>query len=202
MDNQNNNLQELEELRSQVAEFKNRVEQQEIVSRRLLKEAMKGHVSWIKQMSIWGSVGELVILPLLVYALRCIVGVSWLPIITVGLVIVGEAVFNFWNVSSIRDKHLAVDDVLSVQQRLITFKRREKLYTYGILPFIFLWVVWLLFDVYYDTDIPFFPSSDKLLFYFVVIAITLAVISYVFYREMRSLNKAIKDIDEFREKNN
>ena len=200
MENQNNSLQELEELRSQVAEFKNRVEQQEIVSRRLLKEAMKGHVSWIKQMSIWGSVGELVILPFLVYALRSIVGVSWLPIIVIGLVIVGEAVFNFWNVSSIRDKHLAVDDVLSAQQRLITFKRREKLYTYGILPFIFLWVVWLLFDVYHGTDIP-FPSSDRLLVDFVVIGITLAVLSYVFYREMRSLNKAIKNIDEFGEKN-
>jgi hypothetical protein len=201
MENQNNSLQELEELRSQVAEFKNRVEQQEIVSRRLLKEAMKGHVSWIKQMSIWGSVGELAILSFLVYALRNIVGVSWLPIIVIGLVIVGEAVFNFWNVSTIRDKHLAVDDVLSAQQRLITFKRREKLYTYGILPFIFLWVVWLLFDVYHGTDIP-FPSSNRLLFYFVVIGITLAVLSYVFYREMRSLNKAIKDIDEFSEKNN
>jgi hypothetical protein len=201
MENQNNSLQELEELRSQVAEFKNRVEQQEIVSRRLLKEAMKGHVSWIKQMSIWGSVGELAILPFLVYALRNIVGVSWLPIIVIGLVIVGEAVFNFWNVSTIRDKHLAVDDVLSAQQRLITFKRREKLYTYGILPFIFLWVVWLLFDVYHGTDIP-FPSSDRLLVDFVVIGITLAVLSYVFYREMRSLNKAIKDIDEFAEKNN
>ena len=200
MENQNNSLQELEELRSQVAEFKNRVEQQEIVSRRLLREAMKGHVSWIKQMSIWCSVGELVILPFLVYALRSIVGVSWLPIIVIGLVIVGEAVFNFWNVSTIRDKHLAVDDVLSAQQRLITFKRREKLYTYGILPFIFLWVVWLLFDVYHGTDIP-FPSSDRLLVDFVVIGITLAVLSYVFYREMRSLNKAIKNIDEFREKN-
>ena len=201
MENQNNSLQELEELRSQVAEFKNRVEQQEIVSRRLLKEAMKGHVSWIKQMSIWGSVGELAILPFLVYALRNIVGVSWLPIIVIGLVIVGEAVFNFWNVSTIRDKHLAVDDVLSAQQRLITFKRREKLYTFGILPVIFLWVVWLLFDVYHGTDIP-FPSSDRLLVDFVVIGITLAVLSYVFYREMRSLNKAIKDIDEFGEKNN
>jgi len=200
MENQNNSLQELEELRSQVAEFKNRVEQQEIVSRRLLREAMKGHVSWIKQMSIWCSVGELVILPFLVYALRSIVGVSWLPIIVIGLVIVGEAVFNFWNVSTIRDKHLAVDDVLSAQQRLITFKRREKLYTFGILPVIFLWVVWLLFDVYHGTDIP-FPSSDRLLVDFVVIGITLAVLSYVFYREMRSLNKAIKNIDEFGEKN-
>ena len=196
MEDLNNNLQELEELRSQVAEFKKHVEQQEIVSRRLLKEAMKGHVSWIKQMSIWGSVGELVILPFLVYALRSIVGVSWLPIIVIGLVIVGEAVFNFWNVSSIRDKHLAVDDVLSAQQRLITFKRREKLYTFGILPILLLWVVWLLFSIYHGTNIP-FPSYDRLLGYFVAIAITLAVLFYVFYREMRSLNKAIKDIDEF-----
>ena len=116
--------------------------------------------------------------------------------IAVVLMLVGEAVFNFWNVSTIRDKHLAVDDVLSAQQRLITFKRREKLYTFGILPFIFLWVVWLLFDVYHGTDIP-FPSSDRLLFYFVAIVITFAVLFYVFSREMRSLNKAIKDIDEF-----
>lgn len=200
MENQNNNLQELEELRSQVAEFKKRVEQQEIVSRRLLKEAMKGHVSWIKQMSIWGSVGELVILPLLVYALRSIVGVSWLPIIAVGLMLVGEAVFNFWNVSTIRNKHLAVDDVLSAQQRLVTFKRREKLYLFGMLPFLFLLIVWLLFDVYYGTDIP-FPSSDRLIVDIVMVIIVSAVLSYVFYREMRSLNKAIKDIDEFAGKN-
>ena len=202
MENQNNNFQELEELRSQVAEFKNRMEQQEIVSRHLLKEAMKGHVSWIKQMGIWVSVAELLILPLLVYALRSIVGVSWLPTIVIGLMIVSEAVFNFWNVSTIRDKHLAVDDVLSAQQRLITFKRREKLYTFGILPFIFLCVVWLLFDVYYGTDIPFFPSSERNLVYFVVIVIVFALLFYVFSREMRSLNKAIKDIDEFAEKNN
>ena len=197
METQNNNLQELEELRSQVVEFKNRMEQQEIVSRRLLREAMKGHVSWIKQMNIWGSVGELVILPLLVYGLRSIVGVSWLPIMAVVLLLVGEAVFNFWNVSTIRDKHLAADDVLSAQQRLITFKRREKLYTFGILPFIFLWVVWLLLDVYYGTDIPFSPSSKRLVVYFVVIVITFTILSYVFSREMRSLNKAIKDIDDF-----
>ena len=197
MENQNNNLQELEQLRSQVAEFKNRLEQQEIVSRQMLEEAMKGHVSWIKQMSVWGGVVDLALVPLIAYLLKSIVGVSWLPIIAICIVMVFEAFFNFWNVSTIRDKHLAVDDVLSVQQRLITFKRREKIYTFGILPFIFLWVVWLLFDVYYGTDIPFFPSSDRLLVYFMAIVITTAVLCYVFSREMRSLNKAIKDIDEF-----
>jgi hypothetical protein len=196
MEKQNNNLQELEELRSQVAEFKNRMEQQEIVSRRLLKEAMKGHVSWIKQMSFWGSVAELALLPLLVYALRSIAGFLWLPIIVIGLLIAGEAVFNFWNVSTIRDKHLAVDDVLSAQQRLITFKRREKLYTFSIVPFILLWLACIPFGVFHGTDIP-FPSSDRLLVYFVAIVIVFAILFYVFSREMCSLNKAIKDIDEF-----
>ena len=196
METQNNNLQELEELRSQVVEFKNRMEQQEIVSRRLLKEAMKGHVSWIKQMSFWGSVAELALLPLFVYVLRSIAGFSWLPIIAIGLVIAGEAAFNFWNVSTIRDKHLAVDDVLSAQQRLITFKRREKLYTFGILPFLLLFLVCIPFGVFHDTDIP-FPPTNRLVVYCVLIVITTAVLSYVFYREMRSLNKAIKDIDEF-----
>jgi hypothetical protein len=196
MEKQNNNLQDLGELRSQLVEFKNRMEQQEIVSRRLLKEAMKGHVSWIKQMSFWGSVAELALLPLLVYVLRSIAGFLWLPIIVIGLLIAGEAVFNFWNVSTIRDKHLAVDDVLSAQQRLITFKRREKLYTFSIVPFILLWLACIPFGVFHGTDIP-FPSSDRLLVYFVAIVIVFALLFYVFSREMRSLNKAIKDIDEF-----
>ena len=196
MENQNNNLQELEELRSQVAEFKNRMELQEIVSRHLLEEAMKGHVSWIKQMSFWGSVAELALLPLFVYVLRSIAGFLWLPIIVLGLLIAGEAVFNFWNVSTIRDKHLAVDDVLSAQQRLITFKRREKLYTFSIVPFILLWLACIPFGVFHGTDIP-FPSSDRLLVYFVAIVIVFAILFYVFSREMRSLNKAIKAIDEF-----
>ena len=199
MDNQNNNLQELEELRGQVAEFKKRMEQQEIVSRRLLKEAMKGHVSWIKQMSFWGSVAELALLPLFVYVLRSIAGFLWLPIIVVGLLIAGEAVFNFWNVSTIRDKHLAADDVLSVQQRLVTFKRREKLYTFGILPFLLLWLACIPFGVFHGTDIA-FPSSDRLVVYCVAIVIVFALLFYVFSREMRSLNKAIKDIDEFTKK--
>ena len=199
MDNQNNNLQELEELRSQVAEFKKRMEQQEIVNRRLLKEAMKGHVSWIKQMSFWGSVVELALLPLFVYVLRSIAGFLWLPIIVLGLLIAGEAVFNFWNVSTIRDKHLAVDDVLSAQQRLITFKRREKLYTFSIVPFLLLWLACIPFGIFHGTDIP-FPSSDRLVVYCVAIVIVFALLFYVFSREMRSLNKAIKDIDEFTKK--
>ena len=79
---------------------------------------------------------------------------------------------------------------------MITFKRREKLYTFSIVPFILLWLISITFGVFYDTGFS-FPSSDRLLVYIVLIVITTAVLFYVFSREMRSLNKAIKDIDEF-----
>ena len=196
MENQNNNLQELEQLRSQVAEFKNRLEQQEIVSERLLKQAMTGHVSWIKQMSVWGGVVDLALVPLTVYLSKNIVGVSWLPIIALCTMMVFEAFFNFWNVSTIRDKYLAANDVINTQQRLRTYKRREKIYTFIVIPFLLLWLVWLFFEVYSGKGIP-FPSTDRLIFDFAVIAIILAICFYVFYREMLSLNKAIKEIDEF-----
>jgi hypothetical protein len=86
--------------------------------------------------------------------------------------------------------------VLSVQQRLITFKRREKLYTFGILPFILLWLVCIPFGVFHDTDISFL-SSNRLPFYIVAIVIVSTLLFYVFSREMHSLNKALKAIDEF-----
>jgi hypothetical protein len=72
--------------------------------------------------------------------------------------------------------HLAVDDVLSAQQRLITFKRREKLYTFSIVPFILLWLACIPFGVFHGTDIP-YPSSDRLLFYIVAIVIVFALSS-------------------------
>ena len=198
MENQNNNLQELEQLRSQVAEFKNRLDQQEIVSRHLLDEAMKGHVSWIKHMGMWGGILDMAIVPFVIYAFRSIVGVSWLPTIVICLVLVAEGVFSIWNVSTIRDKYLVATDVISTQQRLRSFKRRDKLNTYIIIPFLLLWTAWLLVDVYYGTDVPFPSSTGRIVVDVVAIASAFVFSVYVFVREMRSLNKAIQEIEDFK----
>ena len=124
-------------------------------------------------------------MPFTVYLLKGILGVSWLPIIAVCIVMVFEAFFNFWNVSTIRDKYLVANDVINAQQRLRIYKRREKLYTYIAIPIILLWIVWFLFDVYSGKGIP-FPSPERLLSGFVAIVIILAVIFYVFSREMEA----------------
>ena len=196
MENQNNNLQELEGLRQQVAEFKNRMEQQEIVSKRLLNAAMNGHVSWIRTMNIWvGSIG-LVLLLLIIYHLRT-TSWSWGPMIFLLLVLIAETVFNLWNVSTIRDKHLAAHDVISVQQRLIAYKRREKLQVFCEIPFILLWLVWFVYDIHNVTNTPLSWLIPRIV---IGLLIGSLIGFFMFYREMRSLNMAIKEIDEFADK--
>ena len=185
MENKNNNLQELEELRSQVAEFKNRMEQQEIVNRRLLDTAMKGHVSWIKQMNIWADIIGLILTPLVIVILRGHYGCPWGPIVLFVLLLVGETVFNVWNVNSIHNKHLLCGDVLSMQQRLITFKRREKIQTVIEVPLLVVCLIW------------FFFASNSTLYFIGACVVGLAFGAFIYYREMRSLNNAIKDINEF-----
>ena len=200
MENQNDNLQELEVLRQQVADFKNRMDEQEIVNRKLLMAATtKGHISWIKQLNIGGAIINIVMIPIVILVFRNIVGCSWGPILFCELILILSAAFGIWNISTIRDKHLLCDNVLSVQQRLTAFKRREKLSFITGLPIILLSVAWLLFDVYYGTDIP-LPSKAHLIEDVIIIIIGLCFVFYTSYREKRSLNKAIKEIDDFADK--
>ena len=192
MENQNNNLQELEQLRSQVAEFKNRLEQQEIVSERLLKQAMSGRVSWFK-LNVWADVIGLCFMPLVALFLR-IKGCSWAPIIVMLIVLLGELAFNVWNTRSIGSQYLMSSDVTTSRQRLLRFKQCERWQTVIEVPMIVLWMVWVYFDIAGSTS---YNQTEMTVWFISVLVIGLAIGFYIYYREMRSLNKAIKDIDEF-----
>ena len=193
MENQNNNLQELESLRSQVAEFKSRMEKQEIVNHRLLKQAMTGHVSWFKKFNIWSDVIGLCFMPLMAHFLREI-GCSWAPIVFLLIIIVGELIFNIWNTSSISSQRLMADDVLTSRQRLIRFKQRERWQMVIEVPLLVLWVFWVYFDGPGHTSQNQTEWAVRLIIGFVI---GFGIGFYIYSREMRSLNKAIKEIDEF-----
>ena len=193
MEKQNFNLQELEELRSQVAEFKNRMEQQEIVSQQLLKQAMTAHVSWFKNFNVWADIICLCFMPVLALILRGI-GCSWAPFIVILIILIGELIFNIWNTRSISTKYLMSDDVLTSRQRLLKFKQREKWQMVIEVPLLVLWVFWVYFDGPGHTSQ---NQTEWAVRFIIAFVIGFAIGFYIYYREMRSLNKAIKEIDEF-----
>ena len=86
------------------------------------------------------------------------------------------------------------NDVMTSRQRLLRFKQREQWQTVIEVPMIVLWLVWQYFDVAGSTS---HNQTEMTVWFISVLVIGLAIGFYLYYREMRSLNKAIKDIDEF-----
>lgn len=188
------NIQELEQLRSEMREFKSRLEQQEIVSKRLLTEATRGRVSWIKKCNVWVSIVGLCFLPVVIALLR-VIDCSWTPIVFFSIMVVGESLFNFWNSLSISDRRLMAGDIVGTRQRLLAYKRREQRQMMVEVPMIVLWFVWVVFDVSRHSA----ADTDRDMGITLLVGGVLGLIfaSIVFVREIRSLNRAVRQIDEF-----
>ncbi len=188
MENQNNNMQEMEDLRSQLAEFKNRLDQQKIINEKLLGEAVHGQLSWIHSMAGWATAAEVVLIPLLYFVLKML-GCSIWSFVAVALLLIGEMIFNILNTHSINREHLTSCDVVTAQQKLITFKRREKIQTAIEVPLIVIWVAWIAYEMH----------TGNITSIIVGFLIGLGIGCYLFFREMRSVNKAIRQYEEFME---
>ncbi len=184
----------LEMLRDQVAAFKERLDKQEIINDRLIRQAMKSHVSWVKNMNTWVSVVGLLFLPLIIFVLNSI-HASWLNIAFITVMMIGEIIFNFYNVHTINDKLMSEGDIVTVRQKLLAYKRREMIQTMIEIPLIILWLVWLILDAYYGGSN--LSTAGGAVSMGIGGLIGLGIGAYLFFREMRSLNRAIHVGDDF-----
>lgn len=132
-------MDELEQLRTQVAAFKSRLDEQEIVNDRLMRDVVRGKVKSLRSLNITvyilGAFGYLVLAAVLLAA-----GVSVWPVVLLGLLFVGECVFSFWNLHTISGIHQM--SVLDAQTAMTAFVRREKWLNILELPVVIAIVVW------------------------------------------------------------
>lgn len=182
---------ELEMLREQLAEFKGRLDKQEIINERLIRQAMKSHVSWIKNMNFWMSVAGCIILPIFIIFFSKL-HVSWFCNAFLALLIIGEIIFNFYNVHTINDKLMSEEDIVTVRQKLLAYKKREKWQIIIETPLSIIWVILFLYDInaFHSTIGPAIGCIMGGL-------IGLGIMSIIYFREMRSLNRAIHISNDF-----
>lgn len=182
---------ELEMLKEQLAEFKGRLNKQEIINERLIRQAMKSHVSWIKNMNYWMSVVGFIILPIIIIFFSKL-HVSWFCNAFLALLIIGEIIFNIYNVHTINDKLMSEEDVVTVRQKLLAYKKREKWQIIIETPLVIIWIILFLYDIsaFHSTTGPAIGCIMGGL-------IGMGVMSFIYFREMRSLNRAIQVGEDF-----
>ncbi|MBP5712845.1 MAG: hypothetical protein J6W77_07675 [Prevotella sp.] len=182
---------ELEMLREQLAEFKGRLDKQEIINERLIRQAMKSHVSWIKNMNYWMSIAGCIVLPIFIIFFSKL-HVSWFCNAFLALLIIGEIIFNFYNVHTINDKLMSEEDIITVRQKLLAYKKREKWQIIIETPLSIIWVILFLYDIN-----AFHSTIGPAIGCIMGVLIGMGIMSIIYFREMRSLNRAIHISNDF-----
>ena len=142
METQTNNtpVNEVDELRQQLALFKQRLDQQEIVNDRLLRHSMNARLSIFTRISVIMDAIGLLVMPIILIALHAI-GVPWYIGAFILLMVVVELVYNIIAHRRLQRLFTEGNDLLTVRRGLLRFKKTERLWTLIAVPLI---IVWLL----------------------------------------------------------
>ena len=198
-DNNINHTDELDELRAQVAEFKKRLDEQEIVNDRLLRNVVKGKVKSLRKFNI--IVYILAALGFVVIAAACLVTkISLWPVVTLALLGVAEGVFTFWNLNKIAG--VSEMSVVDAQTQMAAYVRREKWVNVLEVPAILAIVYWAYVcaqDITVPQDIPADLVDATIDGGFVGAIIGTALVFYLFRKQFRMIRNIRKSITALKE---
>ena len=199
METQNNNNtlheNEVDNLRQQLAQFKQRLGQEEIISDRLMRHSMNARISIFTKSSVISDAIGLLSMPFILLAFYK-VGISWYLGLIILLAVIVEFIYNVICHRKLQRLFTSDNDLLTVRRGLLKFKRAERVQMLIAVPFILLWVL----VYYWQTGIfgnELTSASTKGLIASAVGIFFGLIICFGFYfSEMRRVNQSVREIDE------
>ena len=138
--NNNSNLGELEQLREQMAVFKNRLSKQQIINERLVRNSI-----------IWIEIAMVPLLLITMAGFHASAGLSWwlFAFLAIGLIadVTGDFIIN-----RIPKGQLLSGDLVATSQRLIKMKKQRASWFIAGLIFMTIWLVWFIIEVAMKLD--------------------------------------------------
>lgn len=148
---ENNNFAELEELRAQMAVLKDKLSREEIVSERLLRQTMKGHVRFINSQAWIGSIACLFVIGMMP-ELSEQFGLSlWLVIYTTAMMLfsMGATLFEHRGVSP----DMMNGNLLDVAKRMRKLKKDYQNWKYIGYPMVAVWFIWFSAEIVVNSHV-------------------------------------------------
>lgn len=136
---ENNNILELDEMRSQLNDLKSMLKEQTIVNEQMMRKAMKGKYGKVRNDIIFSVVMEIVSMPLLGCLLPLLGVPVWFTVVTVLFLLsaLGASLFALKNYAS---ANLMTGNLTDVALRIVRYKRFGIYWFFYAIPFLILWI--------------------------------------------------------------
>ena len=120
---ENNTMMELEQMREQMQVLRNKLDTQEIVNEKLVKNSVKSKMSWIKKLVYF----EFLLVPftaLMAYGLKEVFNLSWFCYASILVLCVIDAVWDYRiNVASLDLEKVEKHNLSDTLQKLVAMKK-------------------------------------------------------------------------------
>ena len=184
--NNNSNFNELEQLREQMAIFKNRLDKQQIINEQLVRNTMRGKLSWINNV-IWFEIIIVPIMLIIMASFHASEGLSWwlFAFLAIGLIadVVGDVIIN-----RIPKSELLSNDLVATSQRLIKMKKQRTSWFIAGMIFMSIWLVWFIIEIVMKLDYGCtLPHHNSI----AVGALIGGFIAWLIFRKMQKTNNQI-----------
>ena len=187
----------LDEMRSQIAILKEKVDKQDIVNDKLMHRVINTRTGDIKRKMRVAVICGLITIAISPWAFHHNLGLSWWFIIVTDIFMIYCMSMEIYYKRMVSDNALMNASVLEVAQRMSHFKTCYKRYTminiFVLLP---IWVIWLLVEVYFH----FSDNMEAFWSYAIGLGVGIIVGGIVglrlFFRIIDNANQVIKEINE------
>ena len=187
----------LDEMRSQIAILKEKVDKQNIVNDKLMHRVINTRTDDMKRKMFVAVFCGIITIAISPWAFHHNLGLSWWFIVVTDIFMVYCMSMEIYYKRMISDKALMNASILEVAQRMSRFKSGYKRYTminiFVLLP---IWLVWLLVEVYLQY------SSNMEIFWSYAIGLGVGIVIggivglRLFFRIIDNANQVIKEINE------
>lgn len=200
METNNNNINELEQLREQMSIFKDKLNKQQIINDQLVRNTMKSKLSWIKSF-VWG---EIIIIPILLLGMAVFhagTGLSWWLYGFLAIGLIADATGDFI-INRIPKGQLLSGDLVETSKRLVKMKKQRTSWFIIGLIFVTIWMVWFIVELVLKTDPGCALPDHNLVIAIMAIAVAIGgviggIISWLIFRKMqRTNNQLIEQINQ------
>lgn len=186
---------EVDEFREQLALFKKRLNQQEIINDRLMRRSMNARISIFTKTSVIVDTVVLLIMPLVFWAFSKM-SVSWYLTLILLLGVIVELAYNIICHRQIQRLFTEGNDLLTVRRGLLKFKKAERQAMLISLPLITLWALALCWQLGVFADNP----TERVATIGIRVGIGFFIGSLIvfcgYFCEMHRVNRSIREIDE------
>ena len=152
MDN-NENIQELEEMRQQLSLLNRKLNREKIVNEQLIRDIMSRKiVNLVATQQKLIVAGIVLILPIVVYSLKGLLNCSLPFTVVTALFLVIGFLYSWYTQHGVSGSELLNGNLLAVSRKLIRYRRLGNRWFFFSIPFLIVWIPWFFHEALQFSD--------------------------------------------------